>query len=113
MELPNHSNNAPTSKSTENTIIISNHDDDDGNSDGSQYESTQNVIVIVLSDDDKDNVNMATHQQHCNAPEHMKCIALQIEFPPGQTPHNSYPFTMHDANSLCWDIKIHQNVLYL
>src|SRR5258708_31110073 len=41
------------------------------------------------------------------------CAALQVEFPPGQTPHNSYPFAMHDANEFRWDIEINQNGLYL
>ncbi len=96
----------------ESTITLS---DDDGEDDGSQCKSTQSIII--LSDDDDDNVKViTTHQSSYKAPhsaDPTMCAALQIEFPPGQTPNNSYPFTMHNANVLQWDIEIYWNVLYL
>jgi len=83
---------------------------------GSQCKSTQDIIV--LSDDDIDDgvQVIMTHQSSYKLPHSSgptMCAALQVKFPPGQTPNNSYPFMMHDTNMLQWDIEICWNVLYL
>ena len=76
-------------------------------------EPTQDIII--LSDDDDSDIQISmTHPSTPSSPtEPTMCMALCIEFPPGQTPHNSYLFTMHDANMLPWDIEICCNILYL
>ena len=71
----------------------------------------------MSDDNDDDNMNVIlTHQSSYKPPrstKHTTCAALQVEFPPGQMPCNSYLFAMHDANVLQWDIEICQNELYL
>ncbi len=90
--------------------------DDDGNN-GSQCESTQDVIDLSDDSDNEDIENIIlTHWSSYKPPHSTKptmCAALQVEFPPGQMPHNSYPFAMHDANILQWDIEICRNELHL
>ncbi len=79
--------------------------------------TTQHAIVV--SDDDQDDMIqiIATHRSsqipEFQTPMRPSCPGLHIEFPPGQTPFKSYPFVMHDANVLCWDVEICQNLLYL
>jgi len=72
---------------------------------------------VSNNDDDSDDdiqIIRTHHKPHPSMPPSpATCVALWVEFLPGQMPHNSYPFVMHNANVLQWDIEICQNVLYL
>lgn len=66
--------------------------------------------VIVISDNDEENI-VGVYSKHSGP--RRRCPGYVLTFPPGQTPHSSYPYALHDTTRLPWGYEVVNDTMIL
>ncbi|KAF6753578.1 hypothetical protein DFP72DRAFT_1010378 [Ephemerocybe angulata] len=62
---------------------------------------------IAVSDDDDLEIKITAHPVSTKRrPTDKTCLGYHLGFPPGKSPHASYPFMLHQTQNLPWDYSV-------